>query len=651
LARLFAPAEAAERAEDWAAALAIWSSLAERFPEAAAPAVGRGVALLQTQQLADAEAALADAASRFPELPRPLMYHALTALRRGDWDAVLRRAMVLRERFPKLVEGHLGIGEALRQLARFDEAEGILAAAAARFPSSLPLRAHHALVAVSRQDWPEALRRWQAVCARFPRQPDGYIGGAEAALALGKPAQADAILRQAAARVAAPASARRLAAMAARLQLWPAAATLWRTVEKSCPDDPDGFLQEADALQRSGRLAEADRVLLQATQLLPACEAVWLAALRSALSRQDQPEALRRWRRFVECCPASAGERLLERQELRKQLAVAAHRLDAEAVATQTWIPGTVICEDPVIIILCQGPYLEALDQLAPFYRDRPVYFFVGMLWTVAHDANCGRLLKEKYTAVTDRNPNFRVMLLANDVAELLAVRELGLPAELVNHNAFIDDIIFDILPVEQNFDAIYNARMADYKRHSLAKDIARLKLIITGATPEIVKGAEDLLPGCTVANRQGAGLVHLGSREVAYHLNTAKCGLCLSPLEGAMFASAEYLLCGLPVVTTHNVGGRNWFFANDYVIFCDDNAAAVAAAVAQITRANIPRRLIRESAREKIRRDRLVFFALVDRVFHDRGQQARRIEPEFAQRFCDKINYIGRPVSELVVP
>ena len=46
--------------------------------------------------------------------------------------------------------------------------------------------------------------------------------------------------------------------------------------------------------------------------------------------------------------------------------------------------------------------------------------------------------------------------------------------------------------------------------------------------------------------------------------------------IEGAMFASAEYRRFGLPVVTTHNAGGRNWFFSNGYVIFCDDDVAAV---------------------------------------------------------------------------
>ena len=46
------------------------------------------------------------------------------------------------------------------------------------------------------------------------------------------------------------------------------------------------------------------------------------------------------------------------------------------------------------------------------------------------------------------------------------------------------------------------------------------------------------------------------------------------------MFASAEYLLAGLPVVTTRSRGGRDQFFHPDYVTTVEDTPEAVAAAV-----------------------------------------------------------------------
>ncbi len=54
---------------------------------------------------------------------------------------------------------------------------------------------------------------------------------------------------------------------------------------------------------------------------------------------------------------------------------------------------------------------------------------------------------------------------------------------------------------------------------------------------------------------------LYLNSWEVARKLNACRVGMCLSETEGAMFAAVEYLLCGLPVVSTPSQGGRDvWF-------------------------------------------------------------------------------------------
>jgi hypothetical protein len=54
------------------------------------------------------------------------------------------------------------------------------------------------------------------------------------------------------------------------------------------------------------------------------------------------------------------------------------------------------------------------------------------------------------------------------------------------------------------------------------------------------------------------------------------------------MYASAQYLLAGLPVVTTHNKGGRDIFFHPDYVLWVEDDPEAVNHAVLELA-ANPP--------------------------------------------------------------
>lgn len=398
------------------------------------------------------------------------------------------------------------------------------------------------------------------------------------------------------------------------------------------------------------RYGRKTAVVEVASPRLLASEAPWFATIRDALARQDRPEAMRRWRELVKHCPASTGESLIERQELRTQLALSSPALHTTAADFKRWLSGTVVCEDPVII-LSASAFFETVEYTAPYYKDRSVYFFMGVLWTLAADPYYRQKYKETFDRLTAEYPNFKITVLANDAAELLQLRDLGIRAELVNHNAFVDDAIFDILPVEQTFDAVYNARLEGYKRHHLAQRIKSLKLIVTEATEQQCAEAKRQLPGCTIANQQGDEIVYLGPSEVARHLNTAKCGLCLSSHEGAMFASIEYLLCGLPVVTTRSAGGRDWFFSSDYVIYCDEDAAAVADAVERIIRVPVSRRLVRESTRQKMRRDRLVFFDLVDRVFRELGFESRRIEPEFTKIFTGNAIYTGRQVEYFLVP
>lgn len=103
--------------------------------------------------------------------------------------------------------------------------------------------------------------------------------------------------------------------------------------------------------------------------------------------------------------------------------------------------------------------------------------------------------------------------------------------------------------------------------------------------------------------------------------------------------------------MTTENTGGRNWFFSHEYVVFCEAEPAAVAAAVARLNAMKIPRHLVREATLQKIKRERLLFYDLVNRVLRECGQGARRAEVEFSNIFYDKINYTGRQLAEFLVP
>jgi hypothetical protein len=58
--------------------------------------------------------------------------------------------------------------------------------------------------------------------------------------------------------------------------------------------------------------------------------------------------------------------------------------------------------------------------------------------------------------------------------------------------------------------------------------------------------------------------------------LNSSVCGGIFSKVEGACFSSSEYLLCGLPVLSTPSKGGRDVFYNSQNSIICDPTLEGV---------------------------------------------------------------------------
>jgi tetratricopeptide (TPR) repeat protein len=501
-----------------------------------------------------------------------------------QWQRAAELWNAIRTDFPDQCSHWLKAGEAHREAGLFEDAERILAEAVAKFPDERRVAIEYAVLADFRNDYRDALERWQQVRMAFPDAQEGHLGAAQ-------------------------------------------------------------------VLLRLERLDEADDVLAAGLERLPTSQALWLEFVRLPMSQRNYSEAARRWYRFAKTKPDGKKEFSEVRAKLREAIAVSRLGLDATATELKEWIPGTVISEDPIVILSINGPRFPTIEKTAPYYRDRQVYFFIGLPHTILIDPDHRKRVRDRYYQVTTENPNFEITILATDVAELRMMRELGMKSELVNQNAFVDENTFTIIEMQRPFDAVYNARWEDCKRHYLLKDVENIKLIMADANHDGILLTKKLLPRAMITN-DGVGEVRsLTASEVAYHLNTAKCGVCLSAVEGAMFASIEYLLCGLPVVTTENVGGRNWFFTQDCVTFCAATPTAVKEAVRELNARHLSREFVRQTALERVRRERLQFFSLVDNVFRQHGQTTRRFELEFDGVFIDKFNYNVRRVREFLIP
>ena len=303
---------------------------------------------------------------------------------------------------------------------------------------------------------------------------------------------------------------------------------------------------------------------------------------------------------------------------------------------------------DPLVVI---GPNyahlpLAPASSLAPWLADRACTTLVVVHRTL--EAEPGRrALVAAYRAHLSRYPRHRVLVLCNTEREHALLGGAGVPAVLCNHNIFVDDHVYDVDRAQPKlFDALYNARLQPFKRHELCREVPRLALIydeIERSDPTYVAAVQAALPHATFVNALVAGAgparpaharagelinrvlaergyARLPPAAVAAYCNRARVGLCLSAEEGAMYASMEYLLCGLPVVTTASRGGRDFFFDPAFTLTVPAVPGAVREAVAALIARAIPPEAIRATTLARLTHERARLRALLGAAFGEAG-------------------------------
>ena len=139
------------------------------------------------------------------------------------------------------------------------------------------------------------------------------------------------------------------------------------------------------------------------------------------------------------------------------------------------------------------------------------------------------------------------------------------------NQNFYINEHLYKIIEQPKVYDAIYTAQLNSSKRLWLARNIEKLMVVSYGG---------DLHAYCPELKHADFNTKFIPRPELAKKYNQAYVGLILSALEGANLASSEYLLCGIPVVSTPSKGGRDEFFTPENSIIVPPEAEAVRRAV-----------------------------------------------------------------------
>lgn len=270
-----------------------------------------------------------------------------------------------------------------------------------------------------------------------------------------------------------------------------------------------------------------------------------------------------------------------------------------------------------------------------------------------------GVALKVRRSAVMHRraHPGHTLVFLCNTAAETELLRAAGEVAFQINQNIFVAEGTFRPLspPRPLLYDAVYNARLAPVKRHELSLSIERCALIYYN-TPEETAASDEAVrarhrreaPGHVFINPlDEAGLPRMIPRsEINEVFNESAVGLCLSAREGAMFASMEYMLAGLPVVSTPSIGGRDVYFDDEYCVIVEPDARQIRDAVAALRQRAIPRDYIAARTLDKIERDRQRLLDLIDDLRGRAGLPRRNLT---AWPFRDAFPLAWRPWGDFV--
>ncbi|RST87201.1 glycosyltransferase family 1 protein [Aquibium carbonis] len=277
-----------------------------------------------------------------------------------------------------------------------------------------------------------------------------------------------------------------------------------------------------------------------------------------------------------------------------------------------------VSVDDAVVIHTQHNPLapLGVAQFIGRQLRGNRALFLVTLTWST-RSPNIIRRLASIVDIYRYHRPEHLFLFLCNEPEEVKLLSAAGLDAVLCNHNAFVDEFEFDIGDHdEKRFRAIYNGAMIPWKRHELAREVEDCAFVYyhnndisMDEAVAYLKSLQAVMPRHTFVNRIRDGAIErLPLGAVRDMVSRCRVGLCLSAEEGAMKASIEYLLCGLPVVSTRSVGGRDQFAGRDYWLTVDDEPEAVRDGVADIIARAVAPDAIRNAtiARMREHRDRL---------------------------------------------
>ena len=262
-------ANAALDNNDLRQAAAIWDTLVADHRAVAFESPLALRVLLRLRRYDEATMVMRHGQQRFPGEPRFLQGLGQIAQAKGNHEEAIKVFAQLRKRFPGVMEGYTFAMESLKVTNRLAEAEPLVVKAMKHFHSHIAPFLEYARIAVLREDWEEALRRWQPIRDQFDHVI-GFVGAGQALARLGRYDAAETLLQQARHRFGTdPSPLSEFARVAEARGEAAEACRRWKDVVHRFPLDMGAKLAAAEAFERIGEPAEAEATLRAAIDRFP----------------------------------------------------------------------------------------------------------------------------------------------------------------------------------------------------------------------------------------------------------------------------------------------------------------------------------------------------------------------------------------------
>lgn len=182
------------------------------------------------------------------------------------------------------------------------------------------------------------------------------------------------------------------------------------------------------------------------------------------------------------------------------------------------------------------------------------------------------------------QNPRYsplNITFLANTMEQKRQAIASGFESIYFNQNALLDEAFYWLERYSNRiYDLVLNTRPErNFKRPHLANRVRRLAII------QGYNFRKDDYMDLSELNPKFLNESRLTPQEVIGIYNQSLVGGIFSDKEGACYSSSEFLLCGLPVVSTASEGGRDVWYNKWNSIICEATEEGVAHAVSEAIR------------------------------------------------------------------